>query len=113
MGAEGLTQARETATVGAEFFPARWIMALAVIPGRVFFMRAIVLIDGQNLYHMARRSRASGPQSPYGWPSYDVEKLASALVASTLGRTLEEIRFYTGVPEAAAGPSRVVSSAFS
>ena len=33
----GLTQARETATVSPEFFPARWIVASAVIPGRVFF----------------------------------------------------------------------------
>lgn len=36
-GAEGLTQARETATVNSKFFPARWIVALAVVPGRVFF----------------------------------------------------------------------------
>ena len=36
-GAEGLTQPCETATVVAKFFPARWIVALAVIPGRVFF----------------------------------------------------------------------------
>ena len=75
-------------------------------------MRAIVLIDGQNLFHMARRAWASGPQSPYGWPSYDVEKLASALVARTHGRTLEEIRFYTGVPEADAGPSQLFWQGF-
>ena len=69
-------------------------------------MRAIVLIDGQNLYHMARRAWASGPQSPYAWPSYDVQKLASVLVARTHGRTLEEIRFYTGVPDPSTGPSQ-------
>ena len=62
-------------------------------------MRTIVLIDGQNLYHLARRAWASGPQSPYAWPSYDVEKLASALVAKEPGRALAETRFYTGVPD--------------
>ena len=88
-----MTQPCETATVETELFPARWIVALAVILGRVFFMRAFVLIDDQNLYHMARRTWASGPQSPYDWPSYDVENLARALVARTHGCTLEEIRF--------------------
>ena len=75
--------------------------------GGCFFMRAIVLIDGQNLYHLARRAWASGPQSPYAWPSYDVEKLAGALVAGTPGRSLTETRFYTGVPDPASGPSQL------
>ena len=64
-------------------------------------MRALVLIDGQNLYHLARRAWApagADPSSPYLWPSYDVEKLASQLVGRTPGRTLTETRFYTGVP---------------
>ena len=69
-------------------------------------MRTIVLIDGQNLYHLARRAWAVGPDSPYGWPSFDVEKLASALVAKTPGRTLQATRFYTGVPDPTAGPSQ-------
>ena len=42
-------------------------------------IRTIVFIDGQNLYHLARRAWASGPKSPYGWPSSDVDKLAQAL----------------------------------
>ncbi len=67
--------------------------------------RTIVLIDGQNLYHLARKAWASGPKSPYGWPSYDVEKLAQALVSRVPGRTLAEIRFYTGVPDPAMGAS--------
>ena len=66
--------------------------------------RTIVLIDGQNLYHLARKAWASGPKSPYAWPSYDVEKLARALVSRIPGRTLTEIRFYTGVPDPAIGP---------
>ncbi len=70
-------------------------------------MRAIVLIDGQNLYHLARRAWASGLQSPYAWPSYDVERLASVLVSRVPGQTLTETRFYTGVPEPGAGPSQL------
>ena len=61
-------------------------------------MRAIVFVDGQNLYHLARNAWGTGESSPYIWPSYDVEKLARAIVNSTPGRTLVEIRFYTGVP---------------
>ena len=71
-------------------------------------MRAIVLIDGQNLYHLARRAWASGPQSPYAWPSYDVENLAGALVAGTPGRSLAETRFYTGVPRPGLRPLSAV-----
>lgn len=59
-------------------------------------MRTLVLVDGQNLFHLAKA--AWGDHSPYSWPSYDVEKLASALVALQPGRRLSQIRFYTGVP---------------
>ena len=69
-------------------------------------MRAIALIDGQNLYHLARRVWTSGASSPYTWPSYDVERLAHVLVSGTPGRTLAGIRFYTGVPDPAAGRSQ-------
>ena len=66
-------------------------------------MRAIVFIDGQNLFHLARIAWTSGQGSPYEWPSYDVRKLADALVFRVPGRTLAEVRFYTGVPDPAAG----------
>ena len=72
-------------------------------------MRAIVLVDGQNLFHLARRAWGSGlshPSSPYTWPSYDVGKLANALVSRIPGRTLTQTRFYTGVPDPAAGPTQ-------
>ena len=59
-------------------------------------MRTLVLFDGQNLYRLAMR--AYGPGPPYSWPSYDVVKLAQRLVARVPGRTLTEVRFYTGVP---------------
>ena len=65
-------------------------------------MRTIVLIDGQNLYHLARVAWGTGGSiqaSPYNWPSYDVAKLAAALVALTPGRTLAKVCFYTGVPD--------------
>ena len=69
-------------------------------------MRTLVLIDGQNLYHLARRAWAFGSDSPYAWPSYDVEKLARLLVSRISERTLAEIRFYTGVPDPKAGHSQ-------
>ena len=70
-------------------------------------MRTLVLIDGQNLYHLAKAAWHPihhGRASPYTWPSYDVEKLAHALVARTPGRILTEIRFYTGVPRSDVRP---------
>ena len=54
-------------------------------------MRALVLFDGQNLYRLAMR--AYGPGPPYTWPSYDVVKLAEALVSRVPGRALAEVRF--------------------
>ena len=60
-------------------------------------MRALVSFDGQNLYRLAMR--AYGPGPPYTWPSYDVVKLAEALVSRVPGRALAEVRFYTGVPD--------------
>ena len=68
-------------------------------------MRTLVLIDGQNLFHLAKSAWApaiSNATSPYAWPSYDVERLAGTLVARVPGRTLSEIRFYTGVPRRSA-----------
>ena len=65
-------------------------------------MRTIVLVDGQNLFHLAKE--AWGPSAPYDWPSYDVVKLAHVLVSLQPGRTVEEIRFYTGVPSRGASP---------
>lgn len=67
-------------------------------------MRTIVFFDGQNLFHLARRAWGGGSAPQYEWPSYDVEKLAHALVDRVAGRTIAEIRFYTGVPNPTAGP---------
>ena len=65
-------------------------------------MRTLVLIDGQNLYHLAKIAWGKAGErasSRYYWPSYDVEKLASALASKFPDRRLAEIRFYTGVPD--------------
>ena len=69
-------------------------------------MRVIVFVDGQNLYRQAKNAwrAGDGVSSRYSWPSYDVEKLANALVAQTPGRRLVEIRFYTGVPKLSVNP---------
>ena len=58
-------------------------------------MRTLVFFDGQHLFHSAKG--AWGPSHPYNWASYDVEKLGQHLVSLKPGRTLEQIRFYTGV----------------
>ena len=76
--------------------PVGWLEAYPR-PRRVFcIMRTLIQFDGQNLYHLAKE--AWGPNSPYHYPSYDVVKLAQALVSMKSGRTIEEIRFYTGIP---------------
>lgn len=65
-------------------------------------MQTIVFFDGQDLYHGAKdawRPKTATGASPYAWPSYDVEKLAATLVSRVAGRTLKQIRFYTGVPD--------------
>ena len=65
-------------------------------------MDTIVSADGQSVYHPAMEAWFSGVSHPtphYAWPSYDVAKLANALVAREEGRNLAEIRFYPGVPD--------------
>lgn len=72
-------------------------------------MRTIVLIDGQNLYHLAKNAWASKRDRStlrYSWPSFDVEKIATVLTARSPDRKLVEIRFYTGVPDPRHGHSQ-------
>lgn len=69
-------------------------------------MRAIVFIDGQNLFHLAKSAwTTQDPEAskPYQWPSYDVEKVAEALTGKLPNHRLVEIRFYTGVPNPRSG----------
>ena len=85
------------------------IRPLPVVTGRGFLSaridamaqqhqpRAIVFFDGQNLFRVAKNAwEHHGP--PYGWPCFDVVKLAQALVDRLGGRQLSQIRFYTGAP---------------
>lgn len=54
--------------------------------------RAMIFVDGQNLFHSAREAFG------YTFPNYDVRALASK-VCSTQSWELERIHFYTGVPD--------------
>jgi uncharacterized LabA/DUF88 family protein len=54
--------------------------------------RAISFVDGQNLFHCAR------DQFGYLWPNYDVLALSEA-VCRRHAWTLQQVRFYTGIPE--------------
>ncbi len=54
--------------------------------------RAMVFVDGQNLFHAAKERFGSR------WPDFDVLKLA-AYVCDLEGWELISARFYTGVPE--------------
>ncbi len=56
--------------------------------------RAIVFIDGQNLFYAVKDAFG------YLYPNYDVAGLARRL-CSDQGWTLAQVRFYTGIPDAA------------
>jgi len=55
--------------------------------------RAVVFIDGQNLFHAAREAFG------YTYPNFDVTALAKQLCAGQ-GWKLTQVRFYTGIPDA-------------
>lgn len=64
-------------------------------------LETVVLIDGQNVYHLAKDAWVqlfTGPSNPYSYPSYNVELLANFLINQSPVRNLKQIRFYTGVP---------------
>lgn len=54
--------------------------------------RTVVFIDGQNLYRSAKEAFG------YFFPNYDV-KLLSEKICAGHGWQIDEIRFYTGVPD--------------
>ena len=56
--------------------------------------RAVSFFDSQNLFRDAKEV------SGYYHPNYDPRKLATAVVPPR-GWTANEVRFYTGIPEAA------------
>jgi uncharacterized LabA/DUF88 family protein len=55
--------------------------------------RAVVFVDGQNLFHAARDTFGCT------FPNFDVSALAKALAARQ-GWVLAGVRFYTGIPDA-------------
>jgi uncharacterized LabA/DUF88 family protein len=61
--------------------------------------RAIVFVDGQNLFYGAREAFG------YHYPNYDILKLAQ-LVCQPQHWNLAQVRFYTGVPDPADDPSK-------
>jgi len=60
--------------------------------------RAVAFLDGQNLFHAAREAFG------YSFPNYDARKLAERVCASK-GWTVEEVRFYTGIPDPSDDPA--------
>ena len=64
------------------------------MPNEPSVKRAIVFIDGQNLFHAAKESFG------YRHPNYDIGKLARAVCEQQRWQCMR-IQFYTGVPDAA------------
>ncbi len=59
--------------------------------------RAVVFVDGQNLFHAARESFG------YTYPNYSVLALAQAVCISRSWQ-LVQTRFYTGIPDLTDNP---------
>jgi len=62
------------------------------MPTEPLVKRAVVFIDGQNLYHSVRESFG------YTYPNYDVVALSRS-ICQTKGWELVQVRFYTGIPD--------------
>jgi len=54
--------------------------------------KVIIFVDGQNLYHSVKEAFG------YTFPNYDIKKLSETVCKQYLW-DIEEIRFYTGVPD--------------
>ena len=63
------------------------------LPDEPNIKRATVFIDGQNLYHTAKKAFA------YNYPNYDPAQLAQRVCAMRAWQ-LQDVYFYTGVPDA-------------
>jgi uncharacterized LabA/DUF88 family protein len=60
-------------------------------------LRAIVFVDGQNLFHAVKKAFG------YNYPNYDVLSLAQA-ICKRQGWSCERVQFYTGVPDLTDNP---------
>ena len=54
--------------------------------------RTVIFVDGQNLYHSVKEAFG------YNFPNYDIKKL-SETICQQHNWNIEEVRFYTGVPD--------------
>jgi uncharacterized LabA/DUF88 family protein len=64
------------------------------MPSEPQIKRAIAFVDGQNLFFAAKNAFG------HHYPNYDVAALAASL-CQMRGWQLEEVRFYSGIPDAA------------
>lgn len=67
------------------------------MPTEPLLKRAIVFIDGQNLFHAVKEAFG------YTYPNYDVNCLTHQ-ICNARNWQLKEIRFYTGIPDASDNP---------
>lgn len=67
------------------------------MPPEPAIKRAVAFVDGQNLFFAARQAFG------YTYPNYDFPALASTVCAAN-GWTLQQARFYTGIPDASDDP---------
>jgi len=59
--------------------------------------RTVLFVDGQNLFHAVKKAFG------YTYPNYDILKLSQA-ICSARGWNVQEIRFYTGIPDHSVKP---------
>jgi len=67
------------------------------MPADPAIKRTMAFVDGQNLYRSAKTAFG------YHYPNYDVHALATAVCARQ-GWQIQQVRFYTGIPDAADNP---------
>ena len=59
--------------------------------------KAVIFVDGQNLFHAVKKAFG------YTFPNSDITKLSQA-ICSARGWNVQEIRFYTGIPDISVKP---------
>jgi uncharacterized LabA/DUF88 family protein len=64
------------------------------MPAEPLIKRALVFVDGQNLFFAAKHAFG------YSYPNYDIAKLGASLCKKQ-NWNLVQVRFYTGIPDAA------------
>ncbi len=61
------------------------------------YPKAVIFVDGQNLFHAVKKAFG------YTFPNSDITKLSQA-ICSAKGWVVQEIRFYTGIPDITVKP---------